>query len=83
LLPGFGFSRPLPYRSMMYSTIAPDSAMVLSPSVITGDLPSGCTSFSSGGASGIGDIRWYLTISYGVPSSSSSQRMRWERELFR
>ncbi len=38
--------------------IAPDSAMVSPSSVITGDLPSGWTSFSSGGASGSGCIRW-------------------------
>ena len=68
---------------MMYSTMAPDSAIVLPPSVITGDLPSGCTSFSSGGASGMPSMRWYFTISYGVPSSSSSHRMRCERELLR
>src|SRR5258705_5472753 len=59
--------------------IAPDSAMVLPASVMTGDLPSGCTAFSSGGARGIPSIRWYLTISYGVPSSSRSHRMRCER----
>src|SRR5262249_7108330 len=68
---------------MRYSTMAPDSAIVLAPSVITGDLPSGWTCFSSGGAIGNGDMRWYFTISYGVPISSSSQRIRCERELFR
>jgi hypothetical protein len=31
--------------------IAPDSMTVSAPSVITGDLPSGCTALSSGGAS--------------------------------
>ena len=31
--------------------IAPDSAMVTPSSEITGDLPSGCTSRSDGGAS--------------------------------
>ena len=38
--------------------IAPDSMMVMSPSVITGDLPSGCTAFSSGGASRVVASRW-------------------------
>ncbi len=32
--------------------IAPDSAIVFLPSVMTGDFPSGWTAFSSGGASG-------------------------------
>src|SRR5665213_3969327 len=35
---------------MRYSTIAPDSAMVLPLSVITGDLPSGWIARSSAGA---------------------------------
>jgi hypothetical protein len=42
----------------MYSMIAPDSASVTSPSVITGDLPSGCTCRSSGGASIVFASRW-------------------------
>ncbi len=63
--------------------MAPDSATVTSPSVITGDLPSGCTSRSSGGASIVLRSRSYFRISYGTPSSSSSQSTRCERELFR
>ena len=43
--------------------IAPDSATVTSPSVITGDLPSGCTSRSSGGASIVLLSRSYFLIS--------------------
>src|SRR6185437_8917266 len=82
-VPGFGLTRPLPEVSMRYSTSAPDSAITRPLSSSTGDLPSGCTFFSSGGAKGTGDMRWYLTISYGTPSSSSSHRMRCERELFR
>src|SRR4029453_2109845 len=75
--------RPLPYVSMGYSTMAPDSAIVLPSSGVTGDLPSGCTSLSSGGASGRPSSRWYFTISYGAPSPPGSQRMRCERELLR
>ena len=63
--------------------IAPDSATVVPSSVITGDLPSGCTFSSSGGASIVLASRWYFWISYGTPSSSSSQSTRCERELLR
>ena len=63
--------------------IAPDSATVIASSVSTGDLPSGCTRVSSGGASIVFASRWYFWISYGTPSSSSSQRTRCERELLR
>ena len=63
--------------------IAPDSATVTPSSVITGDLPSGCTLRSSGGASIVFASRWYFWISYGRPSSSSSQSTRCERELLR
>jgi len=41
----------------MYSMIAPDSAMVLPPSVTTGDLPSGWITASSRGACMVGS-RW-------------------------
>ena len=37
---------------------APDSMIVLSPSVMTGDLPSGLTSRSSGGANRVCSLRW-------------------------
>ena len=40
--------------------IAPDSATVASPSVITGDLPSGWTARSSAGASMVFGSRWYF-----------------------
>src|ERR1700733_2803617 len=63
--------------------MAPDSAMVRAPSVITGDLPSGCTRRSSGGASSVCGSRWYFTNWYSQPSSSSSHSTRCERELFR
>ena len=63
--------------------IAPDSATVMPSSVMTGDLPSGWTCVSSGGASIVFASRWYFFSSYGTPSSSSSQRTRCERELFR
>ena len=60
-----------------------DSASVRSPSVITGDLPRGCTVRSEAGASIVAASRSYRFTSYGRPSSSSNQRTRWERELFR
>src|SRR5690349_19117137 len=63
--------------------IAPDSASTSSPSVSTGALPSGWIARRAGGASRVfGSRRWYSTR-YSSPSSSSSQRMRWERELSR
>ena len=37
--------------------VAPDSAMVWSPSVMTGDLPSGCSARNSSGACMLG-FRW-------------------------
>jgi len=37
----------------------------------------------SAGASIVFGSRWYFLISYSRPSSSSNQRMRCERELFR
>ena len=43
--------------------MAPDSASVRAPSVMTGDLPSGCTACSCAGASSDFGSRAYLTIS--------------------
>ena len=63
--------------------IAPDSPIVCAPSLMTGDLPSGCTRLSCAGARSVFGSRWYFTISYGQPSSSSSHSTRCERELFR
>ena len=82
-VPLAGIRRPTSCFSIRYSRIAPDSATVTPSSVITGDLPSGCTFCSSGGASIVFGSRWYFTISYGRPSSSSSHSTRCERELLR
>src|SRR5258706_7766230 len=41
----------------MYSTIAPDSASTVSPSVISGDFPNSCSAFMSGGAAPVAS-RW-------------------------
>jgi len=51
-------SFPPPYFSAKYSRIAPDSAITRPSSSITGDFPSGCTFFSSGGASIEAVSRW-------------------------
>ena len=56
-VPGGGRRRPAPWASSRYSMMAPDSATVTLPSVMTGLLPSGCTFFSSGGASDVSLLR--------------------------
>ena len=53
----------LPYEIKHYqrdakTMLAPVSARVAGPSVITGDLPSGWIAFSSGGASMVFASRW-------------------------
>src|ERR1700704_2752900 len=63
--------------------MAPDSAITLPASWRTGDLPSGWTCFSSGGARRVLGSRLCWRISYGTASSSSSQRIRWDRESSR
>lgn len=52
-----------------WPTMAPLSARLRSPSVITGLFPRGLTASNSGGARRSGPL-WYRLISYGISSSS-------------
>ena len=79
-VPGGGASRPLPWRSMMYSTMAPDSNIFTSPSSMAGNLPNGVRCAKGPDA---GDTKSTTSSRYGVPSSSRSQWMRTERVLIR
>ena len=63
--------------------IAPDSGKIRSPSCMTGDLPSGWMARNSGGARFVLGSRLYFSSRYSIPNSSSSHRMRCERELFK
>ena len=53
-----GVPDPLPARYRRQAPVAPDSISVLPSSSSTGDLPSGCTACSSGGASRVLASRW-------------------------
>src|SRR5262249_22859473 len=74
-LPTAGASRPFPYFSIKYSRIAPDSNNTKPSSSIAGNFPVGvdCSKEWRGG------LKATVASSYGMPSSSSNQRMRIER----